>query len=90
MSFKSIKKTASKETVSVCVLAFAKAEKAFNTGVYEEAILFFNSILSNTPNNAEVSYYKGVALVELNRFDEADNVFSKITNGISVYKYKAL
>ncbi|MFT6415774.1 MAG: tetratricopeptide (TPR) repeat protein [Gammaproteobacteria bacterium] len=71
-------------------LAFAKAEKAFNTGAYEEAILFFNSILSNTPNNVEVSYYKGIALVELNRFDEADGIFSNITNGNSVYKYKAL
>tara|TARA_R110001632_G_scaffold175052_3_gene294741 strand:- start:1458 stop:2195 length:738 start_codon:yes stop_codon:yes gene_type:complete len=71
-------------------LAFAKAEKAFNAGSYEEAILFFNSILSNTPNNAEVSYYKGIALVELNRFDEADSIFSRISIGNSVYKYRAL
>jgi tetratricopeptide (TPR) repeat protein len=71
-------------------LAFAKAEKAFNTGSYEEAILFFDSILSNTPNNAEVSYYKAIAFVELNRFDEADAIFSRISRGTSVYKYKAL
>ena len=71
-------------------LAFAKAEKAFNTGSYEEAILFFNSILSNMPNNTEVSYYKGISLVELNRFDEADSIFSRIASGSSVYKHKAL
>lgn len=71
-------------------LAFAKAEKAFNAGAYEEAILFFNSILSNTPNNAEVSYYKAIALVELNNFSEADTIFSRIANGNSVFKYKAL
>ena len=71
-------------------VAFAKAEDAFNKGAYEEAIGYFNSILSNTPENAEVSYYKGIAFVELLKFEEADALFIKVANGKSVFKYKAV
>ncbi|RMB56777.1 hypothetical protein EAX61_13325 [Dokdonia sinensis] len=71
-------------------LAFAKAEKAFNSQSYEEAILFFDTILSNDPENAEVAYYKGIALVELGKHAEAESLFEQLAQGGSVYKYKAL
>lgn len=71
-------------------VAFAKAEKAFNTQSYEEAILFFDTILSNDPENAEVAYYKGIALVELGEHAEAEGLFEQLAQGGSVFKYKAL
>lgn len=71
-------------------VAFAKAEEAFNSGDYEQAILFFNSILSNTPDNVEVQYYKAIALTEQDNYDDADNIYQSLWEGSSVYKYKAL
>ena len=71
-------------------LAFAKAEKAFNSKSYDEAILFFDAILSKAPDNAEVAYYKGIALVELENHTEAERLFEKLALGGSVYKYKAI
>ncbi|MEQ3654555.1 MAG: tetratricopeptide repeat protein [Dokdonia sp.] len=71
-------------------IAFAKAEEAFNTGDYEMAVLFFNSILSNTPDNVEVQYYKAIALTQQDNYEEADNLYKALWEGSSVYKYKAL
>ena len=71
-------------------IAFAKAEEAFNNKSYEEAIAFFDSILSNDPRNAEILYYKGIALVEILQFDEADALFARIGANDNVFKYKAI
>lgn len=68
--------------------AFAKAEKAFNNSEYKQAIEAFDSILINGPN-AEISYYKGIALIELNRYAEGEAVFEKLANENSVFMYKA-
>lgn len=69
--------------------AFAKAEKAFNDRSYIEAVLSFDTILKTDPDNAQVLYYKGIALVELDRDQEGQNVFEKLSQGNSVFKYKA-
>jgi len=71
-------------------IAFAKAEEAFNNKSYEEAIEYFNSILSSSPRNAEILYYKGIALVELLQFDEADALFARLGATPNVFKYKAI
>lgn len=68
--------------------AFAKAETAFNTANYEEAIFAFDNILVRGPN-AEISYYKGIALTELNRYAEGEAVFQELVDGNSVFVYKA-
>lgn len=69
--------------------AFAKAEKAFNTKNYEDAITYFNTILVNDRNNAQVQYYLGIALVENGAYEAAKNTFSGLSNGDSVFKYEA-
>lgn len=43
----------------------------YKKGRYEEAILGFNQILSNYPNDESASYHKGMSLFELKRFNEA-------------------
>ena len=68
--------------------AFAKAEKAFNLKNYKEAITHFDAILA-TESNAQISYYKAIALTELNRFDEGASVFEELSTGNSAYKYQA-
>ncbi len=68
--------------------AFAKAEKAFNTADYKEAIRAFDSILERG-ENAEIAYYKGIALVELDTYEEAFLIFERLANGTSIYKYEA-
>lgn len=69
--------------------AFAKAEKAFNNASYEESIPYFEAILENDPANAQVLYYKGIALVENAQYTEAESVFLKLSKGSSVFKYEA-
>lgn len=68
--------------------AFAKAENAFNTGKYDEAIRNFDIILADG-QNAEVSYYKGIALTEINNFKESEAIFKMLENGTSAFKFKA-
>ncbi len=43
----------------------------YKKGRYEEAILGFNQILSNYPNDESASYHKGMSLFELKRYNEA-------------------
>ena len=69
--------------------AFAKAETAFNAKEYQEAITYFNAILASDDANAEVQYYKGIALVEVGKYDEADAIFSQLADGNTLYKDKA-
>lgn len=69
--------------------AFAKAEKAFNNGAYEDAIVHFDTILENDPLNAQVLYYKGIALVEVDEYAKAEKVFQNLIQGNSLFKNKA-
>lgn len=69
--------------------AFAKAEQRFNKRDYRNAILFFNNILETDPNNAQVLYYKGIALVEIDEYEEGQKVFQELVQGNSVFKNKA-
>jgi len=69
--------------------AFAKAEKAFNNASYKEAIVYFDTILEKDSANAEVSYYKGIALVETGDYQAAESVFSNLSAGSSIFKHEA-
>lgn len=69
--------------------AFAKAEKAFNNGLYDEAIVIFDAILVSDPDNTQVLYYKGIASVEVEDYTRAAQIFENLSEGNSVFKYKA-
>lgn len=66
-----------------------KAEQSFNSQNYAEALTAFNIILEDDFSNLEIQYYKGIALVETNQFEEAELLLTKLSNGSSVYKNKA-
>lgn len=71
-------------------LAFAKAETAFNSKSYSEAIIHFDAILAIDSTNSEVFYYKGIALVETGNYDQADAIFRELADGKTLYKNKAV
>lgn len=66
------------------------AESAFNNKNFANAITYFNQLLKINPNNQELQLYKAISEVEVNKFDEADSLLIKISQGNSVYKNKAL
>ena len=67
----------------------SKAEESFNSQNYDEAIVAFNTILESDASNSEIQLYKGIALVETNKFNEADTLLNELSNGNSAYKNKA-
>lgn len=69
--------------------ALKNAETAFNEGDYAEANVYFNKILKANPDNVDVQFYKGIALIETEKYGEADRILSALANGNSVYKYEA-
>ncbi|MEP0262566.1 hypothetical protein [Dokdonia sp.] len=69
--------------------AFAKAEKSFNNGLYDEAIVHFDAILINDPDNTQVLFYKGIASVEIEEYTNAEQIFTSLSTGNSVFKHKA-
>lgn len=71
------------------VAAFAKAEKAFNNGEYSEAIIEFDTILADDPENTQVLFYKGIASVEIEDYAKAALIFENLSSGTSIFKYKA-
>jgi len=68
----------------------AKAEEAFNTKHFAEAENYFTQLLEEDTSNQELLLYKGVTLLEQNKFAEADFLFGKLTQGNSVFKNKAI
>ena len=67
-----------------------KAEESFNNKEYKQALSYFDQLLEDDQENAELQLYKGIVLLELNRFDEAERIFSVVQNSNSVFKTKAL
>jgi len=71
----------------------AKAEKAFNSKNYKEALDYLTQLPNQ--NNTEIKLYKGISYLELNNYVEADIIFDEISGGNSAFKntamwYKAL
>lgn len=67
-----------------------KAETTFNSKQYAEAISYFNALLEITPENSEIIFYKAIALVETDNFEEGDVLLKSLSEGKSVYAYKAI
>lgn len=67
-----------------------KAEKAFNEKDYEEALQYFDQILIKDISYKEIQLYKSIALIETNRYDEADELLTVLSTGTSVFKYDAM
>lgn len=64
------------------------AQDAFNTKNYKEAVVDFELVRYEKPS-VEIDLYYGIALMEVNRVDEAKAVFETIRKGASIYKNKA-
>lgn len=67
-----------------------KAEEAFNSKNYKEAEAYFNQLLIKEDSNQELQFYKGVALLEQDKFSESEVIFKALAQGNSVYKNKAI
>lgn len=65
------------------------AQDAFNTSDYKSAISYFE-ILTKENNSPEMAYFYAISLLEDNQFQKAETVLSKIKDGNSVYKNKAI
>lgn len=67
-----------------------KAEEAFNTRDYTNAIIYLNELLTYYPTNQEILLYKAISLIETNQYKEADFIFKTIYEGKSAFKNRAL
>ncbi|WP_111706873.1 tetratricopeptide repeat protein [Lutibacter citreus] len=67
----------------------SKAEKAFNSKNYIEALKQLTTLSNEHPNDVEIQLYKGISLLELNKYSEADAIFEKISTGSSAFTTKA-
>ena len=69
--------------------AINKAQNAFNTKNYSEALKQLTILSNEFPNDIEIKLYKGISLLELNNFNEADAIFETISAGNSAFSTKA-
>jgi tetratricopeptide (TPR) repeat protein len=67
-----------------------QAEDSFNSAKYEQAIHSFNQLLETDPDNTELQLYKGISLLELSRYEEAESILQVIRNSTTVYRDKAI
>lgn len=65
------------------------AETNFNDEDYVDAVVNFDEILASYPNNTEVQFYKAIALDALGDYTSSDEVFSELSRGGSIFRYKA-
>jgi len=70
--------------------AALRAQQAFNTRHYAEAVAAIDVLLKHDGQNDALRIYKGIALLELDRVQEADSLFTEVSHTSSVYKDKAL
>lgn len=70
-------------------VALAQAEKAFNAQEYEQAVSYFDQVLAADADNTEVRLFKGIALLQLDRYVEAETIFEAIANGNSALMHEA-
>lgn len=65
------------------------AENAFNNKNFTTAEAIFGQLMVKDNSNKELQLYRGIALLEMDKFDEADSLFRRLSNTTSVYKNKA-
>lgn len=66
-----------------------KAQTTFNAGQYTNAIPYFDSLLAQDPANMEVLLYKGIALLEEDKAEQAEAIFNAVRDSNSVYTDEA-
>lgn len=66
-----------------------QAEEAFNSKNYTDAITYLDKLLAADPENTALQLFKGIALLELDRFHEAESLLKAIQNSNTVYRDKA-
>tara|TARA_R110001583_G_scaffold52804_1_gene163532 strand:- start:960 stop:1706 length:747 start_codon:yes stop_codon:yes gene_type:complete len=69
--------------------AITKAETAFNSKNYNEALKQLTILSEEFPNDVEIQLYKGISLLELNNYAEAEAIFNNISKGNSALVTKA-
>ncbi|SDX99252.1 hypothetical protein SAMN05444411_11371 [Lutibacter oricola] len=69
--------------------AISKAEEAFNTKNYKTAFAQLTVLESEFPNDIEIQLHKGICLLELDKYSQAETIFTNISNGTSAFKNKA-
>lgn len=67
----------------------SKAAAVFNQADYSKALTYFDRLLAKDSTAVNLQYYKAVSLLELNQFQEADLLLTKITKGPSVFASNA-
>jgi len=70
--------------------AALQAQQAFNTQRYAEAVTAINVLLERDSKNDALKMYKGIALLELDRVEEANSLFTEVSHTSSIYKDRAL
>jgi Flp pilus assembly protein TadD len=70
--------------------ATLQAQQAFNTQRYAEAVAAIDVLLEQDAKNDALKIYKGIALLELDRVEEANSLFTEVSHTSSVYKDRAL
>jgi tetratricopeptide (TPR) repeat protein len=70
--------------------AISKAEAAFNSKNYGEALKQLTILSNNYPNDSEISLYLGISQLELNNYAEAETIFNYISDGNSALATKAV
>ncbi|WEK35062.1 MAG: tetratricopeptide repeat protein [Candidatus Pseudobacter hemicellulosilyticus] len=65
------------------------ATRAFNKRDYAGALPLLQQTLLQEANNSFVQYYYGIALLETGKTAEAQQIFTKLHEGNSVFKYEA-
>lgn len=62
----------------------ARFETAFNSKNYREALGIAEDVIQENPEQEQWYYYKAIILVELNSFQEADEILSRLSGGSSL------
>ncbi len=70
--------------------AITLAEHDFNSSDYSAALQDINKLLLQQPDNTELLFFKGITLLELDRYAESEAVMETIKDGASVFKHKAV
>lgn len=70
--------------------AALKAQQAFNTQRYAEAVTAIDVLLEHDGKNDALKIYKGISLLELDHVAEANSLFTEVSNASSIYKDQAL
>ncbi|GAA4273873.1 hypothetical protein U6A24_01970 [Aquimarina gracilis] len=66
------------------------AENAFNKQNYAIAEKYLSLLVSKDPENAEYQFYYAISLLEQDKYSGASEVLEKLSQGNSVYRYKAI